>query len=140
MVALVSVGSLAGALLAPRLPISDRPHRVLTLACWASALVVPLLAAITMPLAMGALVGIVLLIAAVGNVAFESEMVRLVPTDLIGRAEAGMIFISMVAAPLGPLAGGPLVDRFGATVAFVVLGVVIAGLAATLTGLLRRGT
>jgi predicted MFS family arabinose efflux permease len=140
LLALTAAGSLVGALLAPRLRTPDRPHRVLVLTCWTSAAIVPVLAVFDVPLVMGALLGVVMLIAAVGHVAFEIEVVRLVPSDLIGRAEAAMIFISMAAGPIGPLGGGLLVDRFGHAIAFLVLGIVIAVLATVLTLMLRRCT
>lgn len=138
LVAATSAGSLVGALLAPRFGTPGRPNRVLILTCWVSAGIVPLLAMVTAPLAMGALLGVVLLISAVGNVAFETEVVRLTPTGMVGRAEASMIFISMAAQPLGPLCGGLLIDRFGPAVSFLVLAVVTAAVATTLTVLLRH--
>jgi MFS family permease len=140
LLASTAAGSLVGALLAPRLRPPDRPHRVLVLTCWTSAAIVPVLAVFDVPLVMGALLGVVMLIAAVGHVAFEVEVVRLVPGDLIGRAEAAMIFISMAAGPVGPLTGGLLIDRFGHAVAFLMLGIVIAVLATVLTLWLRRCT
>jgi MFS family permease len=137
LVALTSVGSLAGALLAPRFGKPERPQRLMILTCWAFAVAVPLLAVLSMPLVMGAVLGVAMFMAAMGNVAFETEMIRLTPTELIGRAEAGAIFISMLAQPLGPLGGGLLAEQFGTRAAFVVLGGVVAALATVLTVLLR---
>jgi MFS family permease len=133
IVALSSVGSLVGALIAPRLRSADRPHAVLTLTCWVTAVVVPLFAVITEPVAVGVLLGLVLLVAGVGNVAFETEQVRLTPDHLTGRVEAATMFISMAAQPLGPLGGGVLVDRYGQVTAFLVLGGVIALVGVVLT-------
>jgi MFS family permease len=64
---------------------------------------------------------------------FETEMLRLTPADLVGRSEAGQLFLSTLAAPLGPICGGLPADRYGPATAFVALGVVLAALAATLT-------
>jgi len=138
MMALTAVGSLLGSLLAPRLPAFHRPERILPLTCWICAAVVPLLALVAAsPLAIGALLGMVLFVAAVGNVAFETEMIRRTPPDLVGRSEAGQVFISTLAAPVGPLGGGLLAERFGSATAFAVVGIMLALLAATLTTALR---
>jgi MFS family permease len=139
LVALTAAGSLAGALLAPRLRAADRPHRALTLTCWCLAATVPLLALVaSRPAVIGTLLGVSMLIAAVGSVAFETEMLRLTPPDLVGRSEAGQLFISTLAAPLGPIGGGLLADRYGAPTAFVAFGVVLAALAMILTLTLSR--
>jgi MFS family permease len=139
MVALTAAGSLIGAMIAPRLGIVDRAPRILTLTCWVSAAIVPLLALVAArPLAIGLLLGAVLLAAAIGTVALETEMLRLTPPGLIGRAEAGQVFLSTVAVPLGPLGGGLLVELFGSDTAFIALGGALVALAATLTIALRR--
>lgn len=138
IVALAAVGSLVGALIAPRVRAHDRPRAVQVLTCWICAVVVILLAVVTMPLAMGALLAVTLLVSAVANVAFDTEQLRLTPDHLTGRVEAASILISMAAQPVGPLAGGLLVDRFGAATAFLTLGMVIVVSATILTVSLRR--
>jgi MFS family permease len=138
LVAVISVGSLSGALLAPRLGTPRHPRRLMVLSCWAFAVAVPLLAVLTQPVPMGAVLGGAMFLAAAGNVAFESEMIRRTPTDLVGRAEAGAIFISLLAQPLGPFGGGLLRERLGAGTTFLLLGAVAAGLATALALLLKR--
>ncbi|BCY11713.1 MFS transporter [Actinoplanes sp. L3-i22] len=133
LVAVVAVGSLAGALLAPRLGTPRHPRLLTVLSCWAFAAAIPVLALLTRPAAMGAVLGAAMFLSAIGNVAFETEMIRLTPSDLIGRAEAGAIFISLLAQPLGPLGGGLLVENLGSRPAFVLLGGVVAVLATLLT-------
>lgn len=122
---------LVGALLAPRIRAYDRPRAVPVLTCWISAAVVTLLALVTMPLA------VALLVAAVSNVAFHTEQLRLTPDHLIGRVEAASVLIALAAQPVGPLAGGLLAARFGAGTAFFVLGMVIVVSATILTLSLR---
>jgi len=137
MVAVTAAGSLGGALLAPRLGTPRHPRLLTVLSCWAFAAAIPLLALVRQPAAVGAVLGAAMFLAAIGNVAFETEMIRLTPPDLMGRAEAGAIFISLLAQPLGPLGGGVLSESLGPALTFLVLGVLAAGLATLLTAFLR---
>ncbi len=138
IVALTAVGSLAGALLAPRLRATERPRAAVTLCCWTAAVIVPLLATITAPLLIGALLAVVLCVTAVGNVAFSTELLKLTPDEQTGRVNAAGNLISMASQPIGPLAGGLLADRFGPSVAFLVLGAVIVIGAGALTASVRH--
>ncbi len=62
-------------------------------------------------------------------------MLLLTPAGLVGRVQSAGGFVSMAVQPLGPLAGGLLLDRFGPRLTFAVLaGVVACGaIAATLS-------
>lgn len=138
IVALAASGYLLGALLAPRLRAHHHPRAAPVATSWICAAVVTSLAVVTTPLAMGGLLAAALLVAAIANVAFETEQLRLTPDHLIGRVQSATMLIALAAQPAGPLAGGLLVDRFGANVAFLVLGTVITTCAAVLTLLLRH--
>ncbi|RZS44308.1 putative MFS family arabinose efflux permease [Herbihabitans rhizosphaerae] len=138
IVALASIGSLAGALAAPRLRSADAPHTVLTLTSWCIGAATLLFVVVTQPLAQGLLLAVVLFLSGVANVAFETEQARLTPTDLAGRVEAAAIFISMIAQPLGPLGGGLLAEAYGPATAFLVIGALIAIVAGFLTLSFRR--
>jgi MFS family permease len=136
IIALGAAGYLVGALLAPRMRAHHRPRAMPVLTCWISAAVVTLLAAITTPLAMGALLAVALFVAALTNVAFDTEQLRLTPDHLTGWVGAATMLIALAAQPAGPLAGGLLVGEFGPRIAFLVLGMVIVATATILTLLL----
>jgi MFS family permease len=138
IVALSAVGSLAGALLAPRLRAPERPRTSVMLCCWTAAVVVPALATVTEPVLLGAMLALVLCVTAVGNVAFSTELLQLTPDEMTGRVNSAANLISMVSQPVGPLAGGLLADRFGHEAAFLVFGGVIVIGAVVLTTSLRR--
>ena len=138
MIALAAVGSLIGALLAPRLRAFEHTRSAVILCCWTAGVIVPLLATVTAPLLVGALLAVVLCVTAVGNVAFSTELLQLTPEKLTGRVNSATNLISMAAQPLGPLAGGLVADRFGHAIAFLVFGAVIVIGAVVLTASLRH--
>ncbi|MFF7234373.1 MFS transporter [Streptomyces sioyaensis] len=140
IVALAAVGSLVGALLAPRLRAFEHTRSAVTLCCWTAGVIVPLLAAVTAPMLIGALLAVVLCVTAVGNVAFSTELLQLTPEKLTGRVSSATNLISMASQPIGPLAGGLVADRFGHAIAFLVFGAVIVIGAVVLTASLRPHT
>lgn len=135
VVALAGAGTLAGALLAPRLKAHEHPRATILFACWTCTGASALLVVTHNAFAMGSLIAVSLLVAAVGNVGFATTMLLLTPSELVGRVQSAGGFVSMAVQPLGPLAGGLLLGRFGPRLTFAILaGVVLCGaVAATLS-------
>jgi MFS family permease len=130
---MAAAGMLAGALLAPKTRAHQRPRAAVLLSCWACACTAPALAFVPSGAAMGAVLAPCLLVAAVGNVAFMTMMVLVTPQDLIGRVQSAAGVISMIAQPIGPLAGGLLLNLVGQRATFLVLGAVLVTAAVVAT-------
>jgi MFS family permease len=133
VVALASAGSLAGSLLAARTRAHERPRSTTLLTCWTCTAGVALLAFTPHPLLVGAILGTCLLVAAVGNVVFATAMLLVTPPHLVGRVQSAAALISLATQPVGPLAGGLLLDHFGPGTTFAVFAVVLGCCAAAAT-------
>lgn len=131
--ALAAAGSLAGALLAPKLRSHQRPRATILLCSWTAACAVPLMALAPNGVVMGAFIAPCMLVAGLGNNAFATVMLLVTPTNLTGRVQTAAGFASMLAQPIGPLAGGLLADRIGTGPTFGLLGAVLAVAAAVAT-------
>jgi MFS family permease len=133
VVSLASVGSLAGALLAPRLSGRFRGGTMIALTCWASAVAAGILAVRRDIPLMGGLVAVCLAVAAVASVGFLAALVVAAPPELTGRVQSAAGFLSSLAQPVGPVLGGVLLSSWGAGPAFAVLAGVFAACAAIVT-------
>ena len=131
--ALAGAGALVGALAATRLKARQHTRSAILVACWTSAVAVSLLTLAPGSVVIALLVCCCLVTATVANVAFAATMLVVTPDGLVGRVQAAAAFVSLAAQPLGPLAGGLLLEHVGEQTTFGILAGVltIGALAAT---------
>ena len=115
------VGSLAGALLAPRLvsALSVRTILVVNRVLWA-ALIAPL-SFLRDPYAIGALVGLMFLMGPTGTTAVRARQIALTPKQLQGRVSSARGLCTGLAAPLGTGAIGVVLQQLGVKTAVLAL-------------------
>ncbi|MEU0353712.1 MFS transporter [Streptomyces cyaneofuscatus] len=137
----VSAGSLAGALLAPKVA-PDRHARALIIAtCWSCVLTAAALAWISSAVLAGVLCALCMALSTIASIGFLSTLLIVTPEDRIGRVQSAAGFLSSIVQPFGPLAGGLLLATLGTRSAFGVIGCVLAVSAAvvTLSSAVRAG-
>ncbi|KAB2588097.1 MFS transporter [Streptomyces arboris] len=137
----VSAGSLAGALLAPKVA-PDRHARALIIAtCWSCVLTAASLAWISSAVLAGVLCALCMCLSTIASIGFLSTLLIVTPEDRIGRVQSAAGFLSSVVQPFGPLAGGLLLATLGTRSAFGVIGCVLAVSATvvTLSSAVRAG-
>ncbi|MET9090456.1 MFS transporter [Streptomyces cyaneofuscatus] len=137
----VSAGSLAGALLAPKIA-PDRHARALIIAtCWSCVLTAAALAWISSAVLAGVLCALCMALSTIASIGFLSTLLIVTPEDRIGRVQSAAGFLSSIVQPFGPLAGGLLLATLGTRSAFGVIGCVLAVSAAvvTLSSAVRAG-
>ena len=127
------VGGILGALAAPYLISRMATGRLTVLIAW--ALVPPVVPLIwwSSPLAVGLSLFVLMLLNPAGNAGIGAYRIAVTPADLQGRVSATSQFVAMSVMPLSPLLGGLLLQRYGGSVAILVLALATAGLAALLT-------
>jgi MFS family permease len=135
MTALAGGGSLAGGLLATRLRVQARPRTMIVTTSFVATASIGALA-VTPARFLGVVFAVCMCVAAVGNVAFTTLLLRRTGQDLLGRVSSAAFVVSMVAQPAGPLLGGYLYERFGAAATF--LGLAAVALGASLVALSAR--
>jgi MFS family permease len=128
-----AAGTLAGALLAVPLRAYERPRSAMAAAGWTCTAAVGVLAFAAGPLSSAVLIAGCLLVAGVGNAAFGAVLLTATPQELIGRVQSAAGLVSMGLVPLGPLAGGALLEVFGHRWTFLAFATVIAGCATVAT-------
>lgn len=126
VVSLAALGSLAGALLAPRISAKVRIATLIGAACWACAADAAGLTASGNPLYVGVLCALCVSVAAVASIAFMTSLLEATPQHMVGRVQSAAGLISSVVQPLGPLAGGALLASCGARATYVALSAVFA--------------
>lgn len=127
------VGGILGALAAPYLISRMATGRLTVLIAW--ALVPPVVPLIwwSSPLAVGLSLFVLMLLNPAGNAGIGAYRIAVTPADLQGRVSATSQFVAMSVMPLSPLLGGLLLQRYGGSVAILVLALATAGLAVLLT-------
>lgn len=133
VVSLTAVGSLLGALLAPRVPSRWRSATLIALTCWVCGIDALLLTINQNPLYVGALCAACVAMAAVAGIGFLTSLLESAPQHMVGRVQSAAGFISSLVQPLGPLAGGALLAAHGARTAYTALGAVFLVCALVLT-------
>ncbi|MEW2065443.1 MFS transporter [Streptomyces sp. NPDC007346] len=129
----VSAGSLAGALLAPRLAPDRHVRALIVLSCWSCVLTAAVLAWFSSALLAGVLCAISMGLSTIASIGFLSTLLVVTPEDRIGRVQSAAGFLSSIVQPFGPLAGGALLTTLGSHAAFGVTGCVLAVSAAVVT-------
>jgi predicted MFS family arabinose efflux permease len=121
ILSLAAAGSLAGALLAPKLRPDERPRTVMVATCWSFAATVAVLTVSRQPLVMGLLTGACMVLGAVSSIGLLTVLLVATPKGLTGRVQSAASLISSLAQPLGPVAAGAMLSAWGATATFGAL-------------------
>jgi MFS family permease len=129
MSALAGAGSLIGGLVAARLPVQRRLRAMLVATCCVATACVGVLAVLP-PYLLGAAFALCMATSALGNVAFMTLLLRRASRDVLGRVSSAAMVLSMVTQPIGPAAGGYLLQRTGASATFLLLAGAGAGCSA----------
>ncbi|MFY1669891.1 MFS transporter [Plantactinospora sp. WMMB334] len=133
VVSLTAAGSLAGALLAPLLHPERRAGVLLAVTCWVCTATAAILMITHPPLLIGLLAAACTAVAGIGSIGFITAMLLATPEAMVGRVQSAASFISTLAQPLGPVAGGALLGAWGANATFGAVGGVFALCALALT-------
>ncbi|MDP9847833.1 MFS transporter [Streptosporangium lutulentum] len=132
MLGVSGVGGLLGALTAPRL-LRFSPVVVILGVFWVSAALVPLMAiSPTIAVIAPALAAMLFLMPA-ANVILGSYQVAVTPDRLQGRVISSLALIGSLAGPVGPVAAGSIIERWGPAAALSAIGVVMLIVAAGTT-------
>ncbi|MGW3151545.1 MFS transporter [Streptomyces sp. NPDC001177] len=121
IVSLTAVGSLSGALLAPRILSRLRPGTLIAGTCWAATAVALLLPASRNPLYVGLLCGLCVAGASLAGIGFQTSLLSATPQRMVGRVQSAAGFLSSAVQPIGPLAGGALLTACGPDTSYLVL-------------------
>jgi predicted MFS family arabinose efflux permease len=121
LVSLAGVGTLAGALVAPRLVrrLSIRAILIANRCAWLA--LVPLFAFVHDTYAMGGLFAVMFLLGPTGNAAVVSRQLTLTPDELQGRVSSARGLLAGLAGPVGLGLTGVGVDHLGAPLTVAVL-------------------
>jgi len=140
VVSLTAAGSLAGALLAPRISTRLRLATLIGGTCWACAADAAGLTVSGNPVYVGVLCAMCVALAAVASIGFMTAMLEATPQHVIGRVQSAAGFISSIVQPLGPLVGGMLLASYGTRSAYLALcaGLVVCAVVLTLAPSVRR--
>ncbi len=129
-------GAAAAAWVSARLPAGA----VVIGANWVWAALLPVIALVPTPIAIGIAGAGMAFVGPVWNVVLGSLEMRLTPPAMLGRVQAVQMTAAYGAIPLGSLVGGLLLDRLGPEEAVWALaaGMLAVAIAATLTPSVRR--
>ncbi|MFD0201766.1 MULTISPECIES: MFS transporter [Saccharothrix] len=134
--AIAGAGGLTGAIIGPVVLKYVKPSLIMAYAIWIGPVAAVLLAIIPAVLPLGIIVACIFLRAGVVNALFFGYIGALVPDSKQGRVIGAIMFISMIAQPIGIFAVGAIFDLAGPTWVFITMAVV--GTAAALPTLTKQ--
>jgi len=140
---LTALGSLAGALVAPRVQTSGgRSATLIRATCWTCAAAVGVLAISHPPVLIGLMAAVCMAMASVASVGFLTSLLMLTPEVMTGRVQSAANLLSSLAQPLGPLSAGVLLSTWGASPTLGLLACIFAvcAIAVTWAPSIRRQT
>ncbi|MEU7481580.1 MFS transporter [Lentzea sp. NPDC042327] len=140
MGAMLGVGGILGALVAPRLHRTLRPHRAIVGVFWVITALIPVALFLDPGLPMGVLFAAAAFLAPTANTTITTYQLLLTPDELRGRLSSVMGVALGVAAIAGPAVGGLLVDFLTPTQAILTctVGTALLTVFATTNRTLRR--
>lgn len=140
MLGLGAVGGLVGSLLSPAIKRHTSMKVVVIGANWAWAVLLPLILLAPNPYWLGAVFTLMSFIGPIWNIVISSYQLAVTPDRIQGRVLGASGMIAMSGAPLGPLAGGFLLEHVGATASLWLLAAWMLALAtaATVSPSVRR--
>jgi MFS family permease len=139
MLACAGLGGLVGALLTPLVRRALSANAIVIGVTWVWVLVLPFMAVVRYPLALGGLAAVIAFGYPAWNATTIARRLELIPENLLGRAQSFHRLVGASTVPLGALLGGVLYERFGVVVclaAFTAVMFVVA-LAASVNRALR---
>ncbi|MEU8707355.1 MFS transporter [Streptomyces sp. NPDC048565] len=139
LLSIAGVGGLVGSLLAGPIIKRVRPPVLFLTAAWIGPVAAVLLANVSGLIPLGIIVACVFLRGPVTSALFLAYLAAMAPDKVQGRVLGAVMFMSMIAAPVGVFAVGTIFDLAGATWVFTSMAVVSA-LAAlpTLSPVIRK--
>ncbi|MFD9287308.1 MFS transporter [Streptomyces sp. NPDC060030] len=139
LLSIAGVGGLVGSLLAGPIIQRVRPPVLFLTAAWIGPVAAVLLANVSGLIPLGIIVACVFLRGPVTSALFLAYLAAMAPDKVQGRVLGAVMFMSMIAAPIGVFAVGTIFDLAGATWVFTTMAIVSA-LAAlpTLSPVIRR--
>lgn len=129
VLAIAGMGGLAGALVAGWVLKRVRPPAIFLAGAWIGPVAAVLLATVPGVIPLGIIVACVFVRGPITSALFLAYLAALAPDKLQGRVLGAVMFMSMIAAPIGVFGVGAIFDLAGSTAVFTVVGV-IATLAA----------
>jgi predicted MFS family arabinose efflux permease len=137
---MMGAGGLLGALAAPWANRHVRAKSVVIGANWVWAALLPLVAIVPWPLAIGGLIAGMAFVGPAWNVVISAYSLTLTPDRLRGRVRGVQGLIAWGPIPLGSLVGGVLLQWLGGTAATLVLAalMLLVAVAATLSPAVRH--
>ncbi|PIM67206.1 MFS transporter [Streptomyces sp. JV178] len=130
MMAISGAGGLLGALAAPRLQ-RRSPTSVVLAMFWVAAAAIPAMAVRPTAWTIGPLLAAAFFLAPAANAILYTYQMTITPDHLQGRVLSSLALIGGAAAPVGPLASGLVLDRWGVRAALLsiacVMGLVALG-------------
>ena len=134
-----ALGGLAGSALAPRL--ARFPLRfVLSASILASGLATLIIAAISIPVLVAALMAVSAGAVLVWNILTIALRQRVIPDQLLGRVGASYRFLVYAGMPVGALVGGLLANAFGVRAAMTINGATLTTIGLSIPFLLRSAS
>lgn len=140
MAAMLGVGGVLGALLAPALHRRLTPHIAIAGVFWALAALSPLAVFVDSGYLLGVLFALMALLAPTANTTIVTHQLLLTPDELRGRLSGTLNVAVGAAAALGPVLGGLLAETTTPTTAVLVsaAGMTAAAVAVTVNPTLRH--
>ncbi|MFD1148978.1 MFS transporter [Saccharothrix hoggarensis] len=123
MAAMLGVGGVLGALVAPRLHRRLGPHKSIAAVFWVLCLLTPLSLVVQSAYLLGALFAVMTFLAPTANTTIGTHQLLLTPDELRGRMSGVMAVVVGSAGALGPLVGGVLTELLSARTAVLVCAV-----------------
>ncbi|MEQ4207328.1 MFS transporter [Actinopolymorpha sp. B9G3] len=129
---LAGIGGILGAWLSPQIQRRLPPPVLVCLFGATATLALGALMFAYNPFVIGALLALTYFTSAPANGMLAAVQISITPPEMQGRMLSAVMLVASLAAPLGPLAGGWLLQDFGARVTFVVLTCMSAAITATI--------
>ncbi|WP_406490943.1 MFS transporter [Streptomyces sp. NBC_01604] len=135
MMAISGAGGLLGALAAPPRLQRRNPASVVLAMFWVAAAAIPAMAVHPTAWAIGPLLAVAFFLAPAANAILYTYQITITPDHLQGRVISSLALIGSAVTPVGPLASGLILDRWGVTAALLSIASVMAvvALGATLS-------
>lgn len=139
MMAISGAGGLLGALAAPWLQ-QRKPASVVLAMFWVAAAAIPAMAVHPTAWTIGPLLAAAFFLAPAANAILYTYQMTITPDHLQGRVISSLALIGSAVTPVGPLASGLILDRWGVTAALLSIASVMAvvALGATLSRTIRH--
>jgi MFS family permease len=133
------VGGVLGSLAAPWLQRRVPAKQVVIGANWVWALLMPAIAFVGNPYALGAVFALMAFVGPLWNVVIGAYQLQLTPDRLVARVSSAELLLAFGAIPLGSLAAGALLEWLGATTTALTLAglMLLVAVAATVSAGVR---